>query len=746
MIDITRAEIIHFGDGQQVTVYDDFEDANLKYIVPSPRFAYQEVDNELRPVFSLLEYTVEGGARRGTLAFSVELYISEAARLAVVERFPDARFGQLSWLEADVFLEFRVREDEEIRVFAASPSLAGSNQATYLLSLESAADLDFIIANFGPGAPDISQLKLSYDVTTATKLRAVTATVEFNAERALEYERTVDVEKNMWGAVTSRKETIRQNLKASESGKTLIDYNIPNPSEPLQQRVENWAFTTLEGLVQRAVDEAAERLGPGNADQMSATFLASFSRSFEENQVIEWVIAPETLLPAAEIRDRWDQHHQQVDFRNLVTSFTLLGALADAGIDRVDLTVTYGDIIESFRFEEGTEDSVIFRADGRRDGEGHFDPNFSYDYTVFFNDGRTFQLEKPVSTANTQNTLNLADLGVVRVSIDGRNLNWDELDQVTVGFFFQPPAALPPINETKFLKRGEPIVAFDSQHMMRISNFAFNYQLAFRLKDGTLYRQSPIRLAGASANRPVRLEDPLQETVYTVAVNNVEGGPQVTRALLTGTYEDPINGFHFQRPMNFSTDGQEYVQHDVSLRTVANPNASFLRINGRLLMAGAPVQPLNDIYISGQDTFLLLNSDQRPFSIKFDPFQVDWQGGVSRVQVDVFNAVERGGGKFERGLFSRSITFAAVQDVDGAAALEIPTPPQFFSFDFDLEAQPIYVYQVTYFHVDGPPTFTDETTADRGTVVLPKDGHSQAPVQHLVREATDIDTIRRVAA
>ncbi|MEM8998396.1 MAG: hypothetical protein AAGF23_26665, partial [Acidobacteriota bacterium] len=501
MIDITRAEIIAFGEGREVTVYDDFEDADLRYIVPTPRFVYRDVDGVRTPVFSLIEYTVEGGARRGTLAFSVELFISDDARAAVEERFPGTRLGQLSWQDATVFLEFRVRETEEVRVFAASPSLAGSNQATYLLSLESAADLDFIIANFGPGAADVSQLKLSYDVTTTTKLRAVTATVEFDAERALDYERTVDVTKNMWGTVTDRKETIRQNLKASESGSTLIDYNIPDPPEPFQRRVQEWAFQTLEGLVQQAVDEAAERLSPGNVDRMSATFLASFSRSYQENQVIEWAIAPETLLPAAEIRDRWDSHFQQVDFRNLMTSFTLLGDLQEAEIDRVDLTVTYGDIIETLRFEQGGDETVVFRADGRRDGEGHFDPNYQYTYTVFFADGKTFTPDEPIRTADTQVTLNLEDLGLVNVTFDGSNLDWSELEQVTVGFFFQPPANRPPINEVKFLQVGQQRATFRSQFLMRISDFAFNYQLAFLLTDGTLYRQSAIREAGASARR-----------------------------------------------------------------------------------------------------------------------------------------------------------------------------------------------------------------------------------------------------
>ncbi len=749
MIDITRAEILRFGDGQTVTVYDDFEDANLKYVVPLPRFVHRDIEGTTQPVFTLFEYTIEGGDRRGTLTFSVELDVPQDAWEAVKAKYPDARFGQLRWEEADVYLTFRVRENEEPKVFLASPSLAGSNQASYVLALQSADELDFIKTNFGPGAPDVSQLQLSYDVTTLTKLRAVTATVEFNASRALDYEKTVDVKKNMWGSVTDRKVTIRQNLKASESGSTLIDYNIPDPSAEFRQRVENWAFGALEGLVQRAVDEAAERLGPGNADRMSATYLASFSRSYQENQVIEWMISPNAFLPAAAIRDNWGRHFQEVDFRKLAVTFTVLGALKDADIARVELDVNYGDVGETFVFKPDGETTITFETDGRKDDDGRFDPNYSYTYTVSYEDGKTFKTEAPIETAQTEVTVNLAELGFVKVIFDGTNLDWDELDQVAVGFFFQPPADRAPVNETKLLRQGQQNVIFSNKFLLRATDFAFNYQLAFRLKDGTLYRQSPILEAGASVRRLVLLQNPLQETPYTVAVNNVDQAPRIDRALLTGTYDDAINGFHEQKTLNFTTGGDDFVEKGVTVRAVVNPNASYLRLNGRLIMSGAPVLPINDIYISGQDTFLLLNSDQRPFTVKFDPFQVAWAEGVTRVQVDVFDALPINGStaleEYERGLFSRSITFAPVQNADGAAELETPTPPQYFSFDFGIGAQPMYVYEITYFHADSGPSYSGELTASQGTVVLPKDGDSRTPVRHVVRENVDVECLARAA-
>ena len=119
------------------------------------------------------------------------------------------------------------------------------------------------------------------------------------------------------------------------------------------------------------------------------------------------------------------------------------------------------------------------------------------------------------------------------------------------------------------------------------------------------------------------------------------------------------------------------------------------------------------------------------------------------MQVDVFNAVPVNGGEnpeeFERGLFNRSLTFAPVQTAEGQAEIGTPTPSQFFTFDFGLDEQPTYVYEVTYFHAESGPTFTGEKTALQGTVVLPRDGDSCTPKQHIVRENVDVDTRVRAA-
>jgi hypothetical protein len=191
MLDITKAEVLKYGDNQVVTVYDDFDEADLKYVVPQPRFARRTVGETTIPDFTLIEYTIEGGDRRGTCTFTAELTVSDQDWAAVKARFPNARFGQLQWAEADAYLSFKVKEQAYDLV--AVPSMAAANQVSYVVELGSADLVDFFKTSFGPDAPAVSQLELRYDVTTLTKLRAVSATVEFKAERAFEYEKNVDV-------------------------------------------------------------------------------------------------------------------------------------------------------------------------------------------------------------------------------------------------------------------------------------------------------------------------------------------------------------------------------------------------------------------------------------------------------------------------------------------------------------------------------------------------------------------------
>lgn len=725
MLNIRDAKVITYDNNQKsVTVYQDFKDDNLCYVQPTPKFANQIVGDETIPIFSLLEYTVQSGDNHATCSFTVELAVSPEATQAVREALPNAIFGQFDWISADIFLSFTM--DGEDYTFSVSPSLVGSNQAAFILDLNNSALVKFFIGNFGPGAPDISTLNISYDVVSLAKLQAVKATVKYDATKAIAYEKTVQTSKNMWGSVTSRRVTVRQNLKASDAGETILDWGIPDPSNEFQQRVNDWAFATLEGLVDQAVNDAVLQLGPNGADSYTSEYTASFSRSYEENQVIEWVIAPTDFLVAASISNNWDAHHQKVDFRRLVSNINVLGDMRAANVDSIDVTINYADVNKTHSFDANNESSWTFDVEGRKNAEGNFDPEYGYTYKVNFTDGGSFTTEK-VLTKETAVSITLADLGFVNVTFDGSNIDFETIDSVDVNFIFTTPKGSPNINKTQRITDDEPQTTFNSDVRIPGQNFTYTYGFVYTLKDASQrYTMTPITNQGGASEGLVLIPSPFLTRPFTTVTASGDD-PCIKNVFLTATYDDHTNNFDQTADIIYEpeTDGR---QHSFSVNVLNNPNGSFCRFNGFIELDNNTDIIYTDIYLSGTSNILRIPKDKEPFSVKFDPRLIAWTD-VEVVLVNVFTIKDNAGVKLSdlhaRGLEgiqdimddSISITFAAPDENTTGGS-----PPQYFTFNFDPEKGPVYYFTAEYFHKgDKVNTFVAKTKGNDRTRILPKD-------------------------
>ncbi|WP_147103489.1 hypothetical protein [Tateyamaria sp. syn59] len=740
MINIRDAKTVRYAnDTRLATVYPDFSQSGMWYIVPEPLFAKRTVAGREIPVFSLVEYTTQSGDVMATCTFTVRLDVSPEALAAVRAAIPGATFGQLDWISSAVTATFSIEGQEY--VFLAEPSMAGTNEATFIIPLESQAMVNFFKANFGPNAPATSGLSIDYDVTTLAKLQAVKATVSFNSDQAYEYEKTVDVKKNMWGSVTERKTTIRQSLNASEAGSTEIDYNIENPSEEFKRRIENWAFKALESLVDQAVETAANTLGPGNADRMSAKFVASFSKEYKENQVIEWVISPQQQLPADEISANWGEHYSTADFRRLITNFNILGDLKDAEVESVNLSAVYHGTTKTHEFKPGASTQWTFDVDGQKDGGGHFDPEYEFTYKVTLTDGQSFEVG-PEKTADTNISIGFSDLGLVKVNFSGDALDFDVIDKVGIDFMFNTPLGAPNVRKYEEITKEKSVAKFKSDTSLHLKNFDYYYRLTYHAsvkpgeeaKDGggrATYVMAPIVNSGGKAKTTVLLEDPFQEVSYGIVTsdsNDSDKKVEIEQVLLTATYDDDINGMNFREQVQFKTEDTQF--QDITLLTVDNPNGSYVRLNGLVRIKDGPSQPVRDVYVPGRSSFLEFVPGRRQFSAKFDATLVDWET-VQLVKVDAFtvlpeqvlsrhctaNEIEH-----KKDLV-QSISFGAQPKQEDGTRL--PTPDQFFTFSYPEGQSPSYYYEVTYYHVGkAANTHVAEVEGDLATVILPRDGNT----------------------
>ncbi len=733
MINIQDARVFTYDDGRKtVTVYRDFDEANKWYVVPTPRFARVTTDGKTVPAFSLTEYATNLGAR-GTVAMTVELDIAPDARAAAEKNLPAGSiFGQLDWVQAQAFLRFNLLGRET--VLNTVPSLYGSNQATFVVELKSEAEVNTFKDAFKPGsgvAP--TQFNIQYQVQTLSKLPGVLVTVNYDSTIAVDYQKRIDISRNVWGQETSRRASIQENLRSSDAGKVTISWSIPDPSEEFQQRVQNWAWVTLEGLVSKAMDDAMRNVGERNFDQFSLTSTASFSRTYSENQVIQWAITPSVFLSNF-TEEVWKVVYRKVDNRRLVVNFTILDSLAAAKIQSVALKINYPTAAtgNTFTFRPNNASSWTADFDGAKVG-GEFDPNYTYEYTVTFDDGTPPFHEPPIASNNTQISLPVADLGIQSASFIGSNIdftNSNGVDFVLIDFFFHTPGDIPNTVEQKKMTDNATTITIPSRTHLRSAN-EYSYQLTYVMKNKSRFLVAPQAVFRPQNRELNTISSPFVGKQANVYVSNPEGvDPTIVAVDVVGQYSDPLNtasglenGWNFEPLANktFSA-GTRW-----SFVAIANPNGSFISYSGTLFYDDGSTLDVDRIVISGTPSFTI-QADLRPFTVEIDPRLIAWESGVESVDVQMFISSSELLGK-NTGTFGAAgdetsisvFTFLPPQQ-DGTGKL-LPVAKQYYMFKHKIDAPASYFWSARYFHKSGEKTVA-ATSDSANRLTLPPDGKS----------------------
>ena len=233
MIAIENTRVITYGNNQSVTVYRDFSDTNLWYIVPEP--VIPRGDDNL-PEFALVN-AGDGGKVAGTCPFQAELNVSPDALAAVQSALgAGARFAQFDWQSVNAVFIFSTATMAGMEL-TATPSMYGANRASFIVHLPDQATVNDFINAFGPGGSGAGTFMLRYDVTALTRLPPVSVTVQFNSSAAYEFQRTVSESKNVWGNVTSRTVAVHEHLAQSEAGTISVDrWQTARSCDPAETR------------------------------------------------------------------------------------------------------------------------------------------------------------------------------------------------------------------------------------------------------------------------------------------------------------------------------------------------------------------------------------------------------------------------------------------------------------------------------------------------------------------------------
>ena len=704
MIDIRDSRVIAYGNRQSVTVYRDFDNANLWFIVPEPVIATG--DNGL-PEFALVQYTGDDGKVAGTCTFQTELQVSAEASQAVKRALgAAAQFGQFDWVSCNAVFLFSTASMAGMEL-TATPSMYGANRASFVIHLPDQATVNDFINAFGPSGSGGGTFMLRYDVSALTRLPPARVTVQFNSTAAYNFQRTVSETRNVWGHVTSRTEAIHEHLAQSEAGTVTVDPGGQPLDNATRQRLEAWGNQTLENDVDHAVSSALKVVGEAHPDSFSMSQLASFTDTYVEGQVVPWLISPRAPIPAF-AATVWPKVFSTVPNQTLAVSFTVQNLVTN-GVASVDLVVTYPtrQTANTNAFTPASPGSWTFTAPGHV-VNGKYAPGYSYQYTVHYKDGGAPYTSPVINSTDTAIYLDANDLNILQVTFDATNafsLAQSQIQYLLIDFYFvnQADGAVVQDQQQRLDSKNSSYTFF-SQTRLPFDN-DYQYRLTYVLAGG---QQAIIdwttgnvaNVAGQGAKAPVvTLNPPFQTRVVTLMPIPPAKG-SFDAIVLTVTYDDAVNSLNEQNTFQVMS-GQ--VPQPWTFLAPVNHNV-VVQYQGEYIVSGEQydIQPAETSQL-----FIPISTTQERFSVEIDPSQVEWASGAyTQVVVSIYT-----------------------RDKSGVMT-NIGSPPAFtsrntgtwlYGFLFDTGTTPTYFYTAQYWIKDQPQpkTIAETKAVGQGILTLP---------------------------
>ena len=703
MINIEATQVITYGNNQSVTVYQDFTDAKTYYIVPEP--VIPRDDNNL-PEFALVQYTT-GTEVTGTCSFQTELQVSADALAAVQAHLGGGiTIGQLDWQSVSVIFHFATATNSALALIA-TPSMYGANRASFIVHLPDNATYQAFSNAFGPSGSAAGTFMLEYDVTALTRLPPATVTVDFNAQTAFEYQRTVSVSRDTWGHVTSETMSISEHLQQSKAGTITVDPGGQVLDDATKKRLQDWGNATLQSDVQQAVAATTQLMNSNTAPTFDMTMVSSFHNVYVEGQVVPWIITPRASIPAFSAAD-WAKVSTTVSVRPMKVAFTVQD-LARNGVASIDLVVTYPvaspvpPANNTYSFTAKTPSSWIFEAPGVSTG-GVFDGAYSYHYVVNYADGTKFTSAE-IQADQTEIHFTANDLNVLLLEFTAENVPFagagkpgsDLVNYLLIDLFF--------VNQTT----GQPLQLQQAKLDATTKSYTFqsptrepfgnpcSYKLTYVLEtanqvvidwqETTL--AAPVQ-TGKSAQPVLGLQSPFQ----TRSVSLFPFPPKGTTfdmISVDATYTDSVNNLNQQYNWNI-TDFAAKPEPWVFLAPV-NVNSQVVSFDGTYMIGGNP----DTIQTAKTSQGMFVLNPARPlFSVTVDPSQIEWtSGNYTQVVVTLYNKDATG----------NKVNVSTLTPFHQANVLT-----QLYPYYFDAGTTPVCYYTAEYWVKDQPqPDLIPET-------------------------------------
>lgn len=431
----------------------------------------------------------------------------------------------------------------------ANPSLYGRmvTPVTVELSPEGATLLEDLMQGRG------GVLQVSYALTTWAKLPPMKVMVWFNSEKFMNFHQQVDIDWSMWGD-DSYHETIKQKFVNSESGGVKIDPGTVT-DEKVLATMRDWGMKTLEDAVKRMVlgdipdVSADDRKVPDGIEHLTRDItvdkVASFTRSYEEGRVFEYPVTAQGTVPnVTQMLDvhgkpfKWSDFAHEVDLND--PFFQTLNVLIQVNADFVDLSVFNVEVTLHY---DNTPKSFVFT---KSDDVGKFsafvknaDRKYTYEYTVNYKGQAEAVRMGPFESDQQNLTINVGDLGVLRVDGSVGDLNFEQVQQAEVTLTYDDSAnGVPPVEEHYSITKDHPSFSLRRPVMQPIRN-PYSYQVKYLMQGGKELQGGEDK----SRSKTLFINDPFaaQRTVSVRSFGDFEH--DLDNILLDLRYTDAVNHY-----------------------------------------------------------------------------------------------------------------------------------------------------------------------------------------------------------
>ncbi|WGS45473.1 hypothetical protein LFL97_22325 [Burkholderia sp. JSH-S8] len=641
MLDIGSSDTLKYdfaGRSYTIQIYKDNQDAKKYYIVPQPQFAVAA--NGL-PEFSLRQFT-NGKEVTGQCNFQTVLQTPPGSIEAVQKKFgSDIRIGAWDWSLGTTWFNYQYPDDKgQMRSYSAVawPSLApttgdigqASARASFSISLPSqAAVAAFITAFSNPGGGGTYEVQ--YQMHVPGSLPGVTVTVGFDSSVAYQYEQTIHIDRNVWGSETSRTVDVKQYLSQSQSGRITYVWGKIDPMSPQGQAITNWAQQTLQNAVTQTVNSTIAMMQANNPSGNDYTFsmnqVSSFSYTYSQNSVVDWIAQSSTLLPAFS-KDVWDRVYKLVDASPLSVVFQLSNVdLFDSGVASVEILVQSPSGNDSATLSKD-KTSWTFERPAVNNPDGTPNLHYSYKYVVSYLNSKAYTSPTIYGNAAVPGEANVpftsGTLAALAVTFQTANIPFGTTEQsvleVEVDFVFVNTNVAP----------GQSAEAKTLTRVFHANNDKWHVSFPTALPYTTNYTYSVIYVMGDGSRVTLAPSQPINQKLVLIRSHlvpqdvllNPLWSKDMENVYVSAYYVDPDNRVTVPgKTWRVAKKGDPISAW--SFLAPDNPNAYYNVVIAQYEYDGEIIQYPTPWYVP-QRQLINVTAKQTPTMVTIDPSLIQW--------------------------------------------------------------------------------------------------------------------------